>query len=904
MTSSDPGIVLPILKWWLLLQVFGLVGLPIALHLLGRLPDGGYAFARPLGLLLSGYLLWMGATLGIWRNGLGGTLAAMAIVLGVGAWLCWRSGDRLNAARGWWQARRTQILTIELLFGIALVGWAIYKAYNPNLETAGGEKWMEIAFVNGVLRSERFPPQDPWLSGYSISYYYFGYVLMAMITRLSGLPATVAFNLFVPTLFALTLTGAFSLAYNMVYHRQQARYKQDTTFWAAGFWRRAPLWFGLLGAILVGILGNLEGALEVLHSKGWLPASFWHWLDILDINQPPVAGGWVPTRFIWWWRASRVIHDCSLQGLATANCNPPAGNWEVIDEFPFFSFLLGDVHPHVLALPFVLLAIGLALHQLSDNGQRAQQEDLRLTSRSGPGRLGAQRAADGRGQAMSARIRLSELVADRFGGWPSLVLTALCLGALGFLNTWDILIYLLVFLVSLATARARQRAITWLGDTLIMGLALVVLGVVLYLPFYVGFQSQVRGLLPNLFNPTRPPQFLVFFGPFVVAIVGYLFVLWRETRPPDWGGRLLRALLLSLLGPILAMLLVIGVVLWSPAARTWVQELLGNPAMQSLLGDSAHPAALIGLGLRLHLLNPWTFLLLGSLLAWALALWWPGVSSAGHRNIPIAGSDNPTRSSAASESTRLTMSSSCCLFGSDRFALILIGVGALLPLVVEFIYLRDQFGTRMNTVFKFYFQAWVLWALASAYGAYMVARRLRNLFTGLWLAGVAVLVLAGLVYPVLAIPNKTDNFRGIPTLDGMAWLERVHSADYAAIRWLQANAPPNAVILEAPGNRYTSYDYAGRVSALTGLPTLLGWGGHQYQWRGNYDEPARREPDIEALFNGLDAQQTLTLLDKYRIIYVYVGPLERQRYQAAALAKFEQLMEVVYHHEEVTIYQR
>jgi len=897
MSNSGPDIVLPILKWWLLLQVFGLAGLPLAWRLLGRLPDGGYAFARPLGLLLGGYLLWMGATLGIWRNSVGGTLAAMAIVLGVGVWLCCRSADARRALQEWWQARRIYVLIIETFFAVALVGWAIYKAYNPNLETAGGEKWMEIAFVNGVLRSERFPPQDPWLSGYSISYYYFGYVLMAMITRLSGLPATVAFNLFVPTLFALTLTGAFSLVYNMVCRHQQARAGQDTAAW-----RRAPVWFGLLGATLVGIVGNLEGVLEVLHSKGWLPAAFWQWLDILDINQPPVAGGWVPTRFIWWWRASRVIHDCSLQGLATGNCNPPAGNWEVIDEFPFFSFLLGDVHPHVLTLPFVLLALGLALNQLFGIGQRAQRGSQRSEASDSRSQADVSRLVEAKSWISSVYTRLSELVSDRFGGWLPFVITALCLGALGFLNTWDILIYLLVFVACVGAARAQLRTVGWLSDALFVGVTLAVLGIVLYLPFYLGFQSQVRGLLPNLFNPTRLPQFLVFFGPFVVIIVGYLIVLWREARPWAWRGRLGRALLLSLGGPVLAMLVVVSVTVWSPAARSWVQDLVSNPALQSLLGGTASPAALIGLGLRLHMLNPWTFLLLAGLLAWALVLWWPGLST-DQAEASVPGPDNLSQGGPSKRSSLLTWGSHR-LVGSDSFALILIGVGTLLPLVVEFIYLRDQFGTRMNTVFKFYFQAWVLWALAAAYGAYVVTRRLGKPFTGLWLAGVALLVLAGLVYPVLAIPNKTDNFRGPPTLDGMAWLERVYPADYAAIRWLQANAPANAVVLEAPGDRFTSYDYAGRVSALTGLPTLLGWGGHQHQWRGNYDEPARREPDIEVLFNGLDVQQTLTLLDKYRITYVYVGPLERQRYRPAGLAKFGELMKVVYHHEEVTIYQR
>ena len=109
------------------------------------------------------------------------------------------------------------------------------------------------------------------------------------------------------------------------------------------------------------------------------------------------------------------------------------------------------------------------------------------------------------------------------------------------------------------------------------------------------------------------------------------------------------------------------------------------------------------------------------------------------------------------------------------------------------------------------------------------------------------------------------------------------------------------VILEATGGSYSQY---GRVSAQTGLPTVLGWGGHELQWRGNYDEAGKREPDIDQIYNSFDPKLTLTLLDKYGISYVYVGSLERDKYSSAALAKFDRLLDVAYRHGAVTIYQR
>jgi YYY domain-containing protein len=299
------------------------------------------------------------------------------------------------------------------------------------------------------------------------------------------------------------------------------------------------------------------------------------------------------------------------------------------------------------------------------------------------------------------------------------------------------------------------------------------------------------------------------------------------------------------------------------------------------------------LAFRIRLSNPWTYIFLGGLLAWVVLLL---LTTAGRT---AAHSDRSV--SKLAEVRRSTDTPSPRLPVADTFVLILIGVGLLLPLAVEFIYLRDLFGTRMNTVFKFYFQAWVLLALAAAYGVSVVTTRIHGVDGLVWRLALVFLVLGGLVYPALAIPSKTGDFSAQPVLDGMAWLETAHPDDYAAIRWLQANGPDGAVILEAPGE---SYSYLARVSALTGLPTVLGWDFHEFQWRGTYDEPARRKPDVDILYNSVDPGQTLTLLDKYDITYVYVGPLERGRYNPSGLTKFEQLLDRVYQGGGVTIYQR
>jgi YYY domain-containing protein len=245
---------------------------------------------------------------------------------------------------------------------------------------------------------------------------------------------------------------------------------------------------------------------------------------------------------------------------------------------------------------------------------------------------------------------------------------------------------------------------------------------------------------------------------------------------------------------------------------------------------------------------------------------------------------------------------------STSFALLLVTAGLALTGSVEFIFLRDTFGTRMNTIFKFYYQAWVLLGIASAYGVFHVLHRwerlgsvLGRVAAGAWLAVSGMLVLAGLSYTIAAMASKAGGFRGEPTLDGTRYVRQYREADYEAIQWLEANAQLESVLLEAPGGSYSEYNW---VSAHTGIPTVLGWGGHELQWRGNYDEAGRREPDIATIYQSLDRAQKRQLLEKYGVDFVYVGPLERRKYglNPAMIGTFDSFMKRCYEGNGVIIY--
>ena len=874
------------LRWYLVLQAFGLAALPLAWRLFRHLPDRGYGVSKPFGLLLAGWGFWLLTTFGWMHNTAGGILVALGLLAVVGLVLVLRSPGSSQPPLPW----RTVLVT-EVVFTLAFAAWCLVRARMPRIETAGGEKWMEIAFLRAILRSDTFPPHDPWLSGFAISYYYFGYVIVAMVARLAVVPPSIAFNLGIATLFALTCTGAFSLVYNLLVaemgreRRSGGAEGEEGRDWRKGW---GALVGGLLGPLVVAVMGNLEGLLEVLHAWALGPAAWWTWLDIHGIDVPPLPfaqGSWIPARFFWWWQASRVLQDYA----------PWGAEQHVIDEFPGFSFLLGDMHPHVLALPFVVLALALALNlylRIAECGLSDLPESSQLSGRWYTGLRNADRKP--------------------LSPWELLVY-ALCLGGLGFLNTWDFPIYLFVVVAASTLAHYRTaqttdhetrntdyaREYTGLRIThyafipsrkfrtfgkvhfthyalrfVFLFAAFLLPGLLLYLPFWIGFQSQAGGILLNLFNATRLPQFLVMFGP--LLFIAAAFVAGQARQSGVRVGEVARwtaTVALGILGIAVfvvmlgALLVRVGALAEQGPAGYVAAWLRGGPIPG--LENIPNASALILRSLLLRLLNPWVALGLTVLLV-AVVLTVIGDQGPGTRDQgPVSG-----------------------------FVLLLFATGALLVLGVEYVYLRDHFGTRMNTVFKFYFQAWVVWGIA---GAYALADFVRRNRVGVGMVAV-LLVAAGFVYPLLAIPARANETGGRPTLDGTAYLADMEPDDYAAFVWLNQNVSGAPVILEAPGDHFRAYIYEGRVSAHTGLPTLLGWGDHENQWRGNYDEPARREPDIESLYTSVDAREVMALVSKYDIRYVYVGPLERTLYPAAGLAKFAGLGEAVYDTGKVAIY--
>jgi len=832
--------------WYVTVQLLALLALPLTWFVFRRVADGGYALAKTIALLFVAYVPWLLASLRVLPYDRPAIVLGALLMAGLSCvvlrrhWAVFRSDI---------VALRRPIIATEILFGLAFLGFVALRAANPDLwhPAYGGEKPMDFAYLNAVIKTTWFPPYDPWFAGGHINYYYFGQVVVASLTKLTGIVPWVAYNLALPTLAGLVAINAASIVYNLLL--QRGRSGRPSRHW----WAFAG---GAAGAALAVLAGNLHGVVQIFNWLGQFDRS------PIQSLVPGLAGTISAIRGALIWVTS------GGQGLPALNFN----FWDPtrvittepvspITEFPYFTFLYGDLHAHMIAMPVGLLVVALAVNLL-------RQPSWIPTLRGQP-----------------LRSVLSGVIhAALSPGGITLLLAALAIGVLRMANSWDYPTYLGLFAAGVVLSEALrlrnapvQRAGAlgnrWGGaaarSVVLVGLVVVVsqflIGPYLanYALFYGGFERSMA--------QTSIQHYLIIMGGFLAILGAYLGFQLSALR-----GRVAEGAL-GVLGSI--------------SGLSTARSVAEMEAFAVRLAPMPHRiAAAFGGGT--------VFLAVLFLLAGLPVVGIAGLGIATLTMIALIRRPPP----------------------ATLFVFLLSGTALALTAGVELITLKGDIG-RMNTVFKFYLPAWLFLSLA---GGALLALMARRAWSSPWLMGgprlaiaiaLALVLAATLIYPWMATPAKLRfrfDVQLPPSLDGMAYMSQARyddngrdlalPDDFAAINWMLDNIQGTPVIVEglAP-----LYHWRSRVSIYTGLPTVLGWDWHQKQQRGDFaymvDERAR---DVEAIFNFPDVDATRRLLRRYNVEYVYVGGQERAFYGAQNLQKFDRMAGLarVYERGAVTIY--
>ena len=792
--------------WILVFEILGLIALPLTYVLFRRLPDRGIIFSKILALLLVAYIFWLLGHTRVIPNSQY-TIIGILVVLATISAVVWRrkASEIVPFIKRNW----VPIAAAELIFLGFFFIWVLIASQSPAINHT--EKPMDFAFLNAVLVSDHFPPDDPWLAGHSISYYYFGHFMMATLTKLTTIPSNISYNLSIALVAAMAGAAVFSLVYNLI---RVSGAKMSTS-----------VLFALSAPLLLMLIGNLEGVLEFVNAQGWGSTGFWNWVSIKGLGATQGADAAIfPDDHWWWWRGTRVI-DTLVDGQSRDF---------TITEFPFFSFLLGDLHAHLSSLPFILLNLALGLNLMQSKG----------------------------------KIGLQWL---RNNWWETFVIM-LALGSLAFINIWDYPVVAAVLIVLILLKSYTEwggRDHRFLLSAAFVAVPIIAVSYLLYLPFHLSFTSQASGVLPVERFSTWSFHFMLIWG-LMLVLTGAFFIrqLWSiegvRWRNP---GEISLALIISLL-PFL---------LWAGLELT-VRSFGG-----SFWDDIQHVAS------RFAKLLP-------AMVIVAVAIYY--VLLRYRHDV-----DQPT-----------------------GFALLLLVFGLYLIIGAELFRLVDLFGNRMNTVFKTYYEAWLFLAVVSAYGLYYVSSRpffpagwahtslskllpksrwIRPglLVAGLkygWITVVSLLLLGSLYYSIGAAWDRTRTGSQDSSLDGLAFIKGHNPDEYKAIKWLRDKAPDGRIV-EAVGPDYSDF---GRISSSTGRPTVIGWRGHEHQWRGSTALFSGRDKEVEQIFQSDDPETVLALLDKYDIRYVYVGRRERTTYGESNFGAFTAILEPVFQSDDVVIYEK
>ena len=683
-------------------------------------------------------------------------------------------------------SKKTQILLFEFIFLSVFFFFVLLRMYDNN--AVGTERPMDSMMLNSVFNSYYNPPNDLWMSGNKISYYYFGYWIFAGFYSIIFFDTNNLYNLSFGLIPALSSAAALSFISNFLYITKNNKLKFIK-----------PIFVAIITPFFLVFSSNFYGFVLLLDYMKIFPLSILNWLHGDKHVTIQNYEYFIPQDFWWWWKSSRIINSYKNNESLDFTIN----------EFPFFSFLLGDFHPHMISIPFFITTLILFTSYFVGS------KYIYLSHK---------------------RPKISYLFT---------LLLILFIGSTGFINMWNlsffvlftfILIYFYFYInkfqikIIITSKFIREILLVWIIGILVFGNF-----------YFITSDSNISyPFISFNYITTRPIHLIYVWIIPLSIIIPLLYFMFHE----NFYTKSKLSLFKTKSNLLFISLFIATSIIWAI-----VNMVISEQSLAQLL---------------LSLIFFYIFYLPLFFLIYHLI----------------------TKTIKNNDVLKLSY-------------YLLLFTAFILLYLSELFYVKDIFGNRMNTIFKFHYQVWIVFSITSGISLkFLFEYNLRNITRIILSISFLILATSNIYFVTASYLTKIKESSNLnPNLSSINHLEN-DTNKYELIKYLRLNSNHNDVIIETQGKSYTNDS---QISSESRIPTILGWVGHQLQWRSNHSDIYNREEDIDTFYISNDSQEIINIINKYSITMIILGPNEIEKYNINSLNKFLNISEIIYKNNDYTL---